>query len=85
MRYSLLIITYRGLSLSLENDVCMRMFFHSLEGRAFAEFFSCPPKILSTWAELTFRLIAHKGSWDVYGGVIKERGYYIYSNTDSSR
>nr|KUM46219.1 hypothetical protein ABT39_MTgene1725 [Picea glauca]KUM48735.1 hypothetical protein ABT39_MTgene4750 [Picea glauca]QHR89613.1 hypothetical protein Q903MT_gene3635 [Picea sitchensis] len=54
MRYSLLIITYRGLSLSLENDVCMRMFFHSLEGRAFAEFFSCPPKILSTWAELAY-------------------------------
>lgn len=50
MRYSLSILTYRGLSLSLENDVCMHMFFHSLEGRAFAEFFSFPSKILSTRA-----------------------------------
>jgi hypothetical protein len=37
-----------------DNDTCMRLFVNSLEGKAAADFFDLPPKILSTWEELVY-------------------------------
>jgi hypothetical protein len=39
---------------SSDNDTCMRLFVNSLEGKAVADFFDLPPKILSTWEELVY-------------------------------
>jgi hypothetical protein len=36
------------------NDTCMHLFINSLEGKAAADFFDLPPKILSTWEELIY-------------------------------
>jgi hypothetical protein len=37
-----------------DNDTCMCLFVNSLEGKAAADFFDLPPKILSTWEELVY-------------------------------
>jgi hypothetical protein len=37
-----------------DNDTCMCLFINSLEGKATADFFDLPPKILSTWEELLY-------------------------------
>jgi hypothetical protein len=37
-----------------DNDTCMHLFINSLEGKAAANFFDLPPKILSTWEELIY-------------------------------
>jgi hypothetical protein len=38
-----------------DNDICMRLFINSLEGKATTDFFDLPPTILSTWEELIYR------------------------------
>jgi len=43
------------------NDTCMRLFINSLEGKAVADLFDLPPKILSTWEELIYWF------WSTYG------------------
>jgi hypothetical protein len=37
-----------------DNDTCMHLFVNSLEGKAVADFFDLPPKILYTWEELIY-------------------------------
>jgi len=37
-----------------DNDMCMRLFVNSLEGKVAADFFDLPLKILSTWEELVY-------------------------------
>ena len=37
-----------------DNDTCMHLFVNFLEGKAVADFFDLPPKILSTWVELIY-------------------------------
>jgi hypothetical protein len=37
-----------------DNDTFMHLFVNSLEGKAVADFFDLPPKILSTWKELVY-------------------------------
>jgi hypothetical protein len=37
-----------------DNDICMRLFVNSLEGKVVADFFELPPKIFSTWVELSY-------------------------------
>jgi hypothetical protein len=37
-----------------DNDTCMHLFVNSLEGKAVANFFDLPPKILSTWEDLVY-------------------------------
>jgi hypothetical protein len=37
-----------------DNDTYMCLFINSLEGKAMADFFVLPPKILSTWEELIY-------------------------------
>ena len=39
---------------SNDNDICLRLFFNSLEGKAEVYFFDLTPKILSTWEELVY-------------------------------
>jgi hypothetical protein len=39
---------------SNDNDTCMHLFINSLEGKAVADFFDLPPKILFTWEELVY-------------------------------
>ncbi len=36
------------------NDVCMRLFVNTLEGKAAANFFDLPPRSFSNWAELFY-------------------------------
>jgi hypothetical protein len=38
-----------------DNDICMFLFVNSLEGKYVVDFFELPPKILSTWVELSYR------------------------------
>jgi len=42
---------------SNDNDMCMRLFVNSLEGKVVADFFDLPPKILSVWVELVYWFI----------------------------
>jgi hypothetical protein len=37
-----------------DNDTCMNLFFNSLEGKVATDFFQLPPKVISTWDELTY-------------------------------
>jgi hypothetical protein len=37
-----------------DNDTCILLFINSLEGKATANSFDLPPKILSTWEELVY-------------------------------
>jgi hypothetical protein len=37
-----------------DNDTCMHLFVNSLEGKATADFFDLPLKVLSTWEELVY-------------------------------
>jgi hypothetical protein len=37
-----------------DNDTCMHLFVNSLEGKVVAYFFELPPKVFSTWDELTY-------------------------------
>jgi hypothetical protein len=37
-----------------ENDTCMRLFVNSLEGKVVVDFFELPPKIFTTWDELSY-------------------------------
>jgi hypothetical protein len=37
-----------------DNGTCMRLFVNSLEGKAASDFFELPPKVISTWDELTY-------------------------------
>jgi hypothetical protein len=37
-----------------ENDTCMRLFVNSLEGKVVTDFFELPPKIFTTWDELSY-------------------------------
>jgi hypothetical protein len=39
---------------SNDNDTCMCLFINSLKGKAVADLFELPPKILSTWEDLFY-------------------------------
>jgi hypothetical protein len=36
------------------NDICMRLFVNYLQGKNVVDFFESPPKIFSTWDELSY-------------------------------
>jgi hypothetical protein len=44
-----------------DNDTCMCLFINSLEGKAMANLFDLPPKIMSTWEELIYWFISTYG------------------------
>jgi hypothetical protein len=66
-----------------DNDTCMRLFVNSLEGKAVADFFDLPPKILSTWEELIYWFRSTYGQSKIPAEKLREYNNVTYKDGET--
>jgi hypothetical protein len=66
-----------------KNDTCMCLFVNSLEGKAVADFFDLPLKILSTWEELIYWFRSTYGKSKIPAKKLREYNNVTYKDGDT--
>jgi hypothetical protein len=66
-----------------DNDTCMHLFVNSLEGKVVAYFFELPPKVFSTWDELTYWFKSTYGQPKNPTDQLREYNNIVYNNGET--
>jgi hypothetical protein len=68
---------------SNDNDTCKHLFVNSLEGKAVADFFDLPPKIMSTWEDLVYWFKSTYGKYKIPAEQLWEYNNIAYKDGET--